>query len=113
VSREKHNTLIAAGGMLHHVHLLVSVSRETSVAEVVRLVKANSSKWIRETFPDVRMFACQAGYGALAVNFSNVESVSRYLANQAEHHKKQTFQEESIAFLQRHQLAYDERHLWD
>lgn len=113
VLREKGSALIAAGGMPDHVHLLVSLSRETSVAEVVRLVKANSSKWIHETFPDLPTFAWQAGYGAFAVSFSNIESVSRYLANQAEHHKKKSFQEELIAFLRRHQLAYDERYLWD
>ena len=59
-------TLIAAGGMSDHVHLLVSLSKQMSVADAVRLVKSNSSKWIHETFADKRDFPCQAGYGAFA-----------------------------------------------
>src|SRR5579871_6066117 len=60
--------LIAAGGMPDHVHLLISLSREMAVAEAVRLLKANSSKWLHETFPDLRAFAWQTGYGAFAVS---------------------------------------------
>ena len=56
--------MLAAGAMPDHVHLLVSLTREQSLAEVTRLIKANSSKWIHETFPEKRSFAWQAGYGA-------------------------------------------------
>jgi REP element-mobilizing transposase RayT len=103
--------LIAAGGMPDHVHLLISLSREMAVAEVVRLLKANSSKWLHETFPELRAFAWQTGYGAFAVSYSHLGRVKQYLATQAEHHRKQTFQEEFIAFLKRHQIEYDERYL--
>ncbi len=105
--------LIAAGGMPDHVHLLLSLSREMAVAEAVRLLKANSSKWLHETFPELAAFAWQSGYGAFAVSYSHLDRVKQYLAGQAEHHRKQTFQEEFLAFLKRHRIAYDERHLWD
>jgi REP element-mobilizing transposase RayT len=105
--------LVAAGGMPDHVHLLASLSREISVAEALRRIKANSSKWIHETEPQRTGFAWQAGYGAFAVSYSHLEQVKAYLARQAEHHRTMTFQEEFRAFLERHQIAFDERYLWD
>jgi putative transposase len=113
ICQEQGNRLIAAGGTANHVHLLVSLSRDASVAEVVRDLKANSSKWIHETFPASRDFAWQTGYAAFAVSFSNIDQVKKYLARQAEHHRKQTFQEEFVAFLRRHHIEYDERYLWE
>jgi REP element-mobilizing transposase RayT len=105
--------LVAAGGTPDHIHLLVSLSRENSVAETLRQIKANSSKWIHETDPDRAGFAWQAGYGAFAVSYSRLESVKAYLARQAEHHRTHTFQEEFRAFLLRHHITFDERYLWD
>ena len=113
ILRSKGCALIAAGGMPDHVHLLVSLDRKTSVSEAMRLVKTNSSRWLHETFPVLSGFAWQVGYGAFSVSASNLESVEAYLAKQAEHHRKTTFQEEFVAFLERHKLTYDERYLWD
>ncbi len=75
-------------------------------------MKAISSHWIHETLPAWSGFAWQAGYGAFAVSYSHVGRVKAYLGRQAEHHRGVTFQEEFIAFLQRHGIEYDE-HLWD
>jgi putative transposase len=113
IVRARGCVLAAAGGVADHVHLLCSLGREISVAEALRDIKANSSKWIHETFPNERAFAWQAGYGAFAVSYSNVPTVKRYIANQAEHHRTRTFQEEFIALLRRHNLPFDESHLWD
>jgi REP element-mobilizing transposase RayT len=113
VLRAKKCCLVAAGGMPDHVHLLVSLSRELSMAAAVGTVKSNSSGWVHETFPDLRQFAWQTGYGAFAVSYSNLGRVKNYLARQAEHHRKRTFQEEFLAFLNRHQIEYDERYVWD
>jgi putative transposase len=113
ILRETGSALVAAGGMPDHVHLLASLGRESAVAEAVRLVKANSSKWVHETFPDQHAFAWQAGYGAFAVRYSQLGRVKGYLAAQAEHHRKMTFQEEFVGFLRRHGIEFDERHLWD
>lgn len=106
--------LEAAGGMPDHVHLLVSMDREHSVAEVLRTVKAGSSRWIHEEFSGrLSAFAWQAGYGAFSVSHSHRERVKAYLANQAEHHRRMTFQEEYVLFLKRHGIAFDARYLWD
>ena len=82
-----------------------------AVVEGMRLIKANSSKWVHDTFPDQSHFAWQTGYGAFSVSLSSVDDVVRYLENQEEHHRHQTFEEELVAFLRRHHISYDERHL--
>jgi len=105
--------LIAAGGVPDHVHLLVSLHRTMDVAEVVGLIKANSSKWIHETFPEHHDFAWQIGYGAFTVSYSNIPQVKRYLASQAEHHRRRSFQKEFLEFLKRHDIKYDERYVWE
>ena len=113
IVRAEAGCLLDAGGMPDHVHLLCRIDKQMSVSEALRLIKGNSSKWVHDTFPDRRTFGWQAGYGAFAVSFSNIEGVKRYIAGQAEHHKKSSFQEEFIAFLRRHDIEFDERYLWD
>lgn len=113
ILRNENGILLSAGGMPDHVHLLVGLGREMAVAEAVRLLKANSSKWIHETFPGHAAFGWQAGYGAFTVSYSNCPQVTAYINGQAEHHRTQTFQEEFITFLKRHEIEYDERYLWD
>ncbi|HEY1380233.1 MAG TPA: IS200/IS605 family transposase [Gemmataceae bacterium] len=105
--------LLAAGGVADHVHLLVTLGRETSVSELVRLVKCNSSKWIHETFSDQRGFAWQNGYGAFSVSRSHRGRVARYIDTQAEHHRTVSYQDEFRELLQRHDMEWDERYVWD
>jgi REP element-mobilizing transposase RayT len=113
ILRAERGVLLSAGGMPDHIHLLVGLHQDHSVAGVLRLLKANSSKCVHETFPQLQAFAWQAGYGAFTVSYSNLSKVKAYIAGQAEHHRVRTFQEEFVAFLQRHGVTYDERYLWD
>jgi REP element-mobilizing transposase RayT len=113
ILRGEKGTLVAAGGMPDHVHLLISLGRDSSVADILRQIKGSSSRWIHETMPDLRGFAWQTGYAAFAVSYSHLETVKQYIATQADHHRRVTFQEEFLAFLRRHDLAFDERYLWD
>ncbi len=96
-----------------HTHLLFDLARTVSISQVVEDVKKSSSKWIKTQGPEFGAFAWQSGYGAFAVSESNVETVRQYIANQREHHRKKTFQEEYRAFLKRHNVAFDERYVWD
>lgn len=96
-----------------HIHLLFDLARTVAVSQVVEDVKKSSSKWIKTQAPEFATFAWQTGYGAFAVSESNVEVVRRYIANQREHHRKKTFQEEYRAFLTRHNVSFDERYVWD
>jgi putative transposase len=105
--------LCAAGGVADHVHLLVSLHREVAVAEAVRAVKCNSSRWVHESFPDLLHFAWQTGYGAFNVSYSLLDSVRKYLARQEEHHKNQSFKDEMLLLLKKHHIEYDEKYLWD
>ncbi len=104
--------LVRVGGMPDHIHLLVSLGREVALADAMRVLKANSSGWAHEAFPDLP-FAWQAGYGAFAVSASHVERVVAYIDDQAEHHRNMTFQDEYRALLRRHGLEWDERYVWD
>jgi len=111
--RSEGGCLLAAGGTADHVHLLCRLTREASVADTMRVIKANSSKWIHETFPTAAMFAWQTGYGAFTVSFSQIGALSDYLAGQEEHHRKQTFEDEFRELLRLHEIEFDERYLWD
>ncbi len=88
------------------------MSRLRSVSDLVRVVKTNSSSWIHKTL-NVPEFQWQNGYGAFAVSLSNLEQVKRYLANQDEHHRTRSFQEEFLGLLQKHDLQWDDRYVWD
>ena len=112
ILRNYSSRLIAAGGMPDHVHLLVSPARTLAVSDAVRLVKSNSSGWIHGEF-DLADFHWQDGYGAFAVSYSNVDQVKSYLANQEQHPRRVSFQEEFLEFLRRHELEWDERYVWD
>ena len=96
-----------------HVHVLFELSRTRTVTSVVEEVKKASSKWMKTRGPAFAGFAWQAGYGAFAVSVSNAASVRDYIARQQEHHRARSFQEEFRAFLQRHDIGFDERYVWD
>ncbi len=111
VVRDEGGVLLAAGGMPDHIHLLASFKADTSVSEMTRRIKANSSRWIHQEETAGRHFAWQTGYGAFSVSESQKEPVKRYIQEQPQHHARLSFREELIALLERHQIAYDERYL--
>ena len=96
-----------------HAHLLFDLARTVSISQVVEEVKKSSSKWIKTQGLEFAGFAWQAGYGAFAVSESNVGTVRTYIANQREHHRTKTFQEEYRALLERHNVTFDESYVWD
>ncbi len=99
------------GGMPDHLHILARLSSTRAIADVLRVVKTNSSKWVRETFSH-RRFAWQAGYAAFTVSRSNVDRVRGYIQNQERHHKKLTLKQEVVALLEKHEVEYDKQYLW-
>jgi REP element-mobilizing transposase RayT len=80
------------GGVSDHVHSLVSLPRTLAVAKAVQLIKAGSSTWIQQNFPNLRNFAWQQGYGAFSVGISQVQETVHYIEQQLEHHRTRTFQ---------------------
>jgi len=113
ILRQQGGALLAAGGMPDHVHLLAAISKSMAVADALRDIKANSSKWIHEEIANQSGFAWQAGYAAFTVSYSGLDGVRRYLAGQKEHHRVRTFQEEFLELLRRHEIEFDERYVWD
>jgi REP element-mobilizing transposase RayT len=98
-------------GPTDHVHMLFVQPAALGVAELMEKVKANSSRWVHQRWPQRKRFAWQTGYTAFSVSQSQVEAVKKYIRNQEQHHRKMTFQEELEAFLKQHGIAYDERFL--
>jgi putative transposase len=96
-----------------HIHILCQLSRTMSIAQLVKEIKATSSAWVKDQSPGLHDFYWQAGYGAFSVSHSNIEQVKEYIANQEEHHRTRSFQEEYRLLLQRHGIEFDERYVWD
>jgi len=112
VARENGLTAIMAGGIENHVHLLVGMRPTMTVSKALQLLKGASSHWLHETFPKLRLFQWQDGYGAFTVSKSQIPDVVEYIRQQREHHKARTFEEEYIEFLRRHDVEFDERYVW-
>ena len=101
------------GGTADHVHMLVSLSRTIAVADLVRVVKRDSSHWMKSQCEGTVPFAWQNGYGAFSLGHSQKQAVVEYIVNQADHHAERSFQDEFRALLRRYQVDYDERYVWD
>ncbi len=103
---------LCVGGMPDHVHLFFRLARTTALSDAVKAAKVESSKWMKEQ-GGIGTFAWQAGYGAFSVSASQVETVTHYIRNQAEHHAERSFQEEFRRMLELYQIAYNEAYVWD
>ncbi len=104
---------IQVGGYKNHVHILCILSKKIALMTLLEEVKANSSRWIKTVDNRLKHFSWQNGYGAFSVNPLGVSQVEEYIANQHEHHRKRSFKEEYLAFLDKFKIDYDERYLWD
>jgi len=113
IVRDLRCTLLAVNGMPDHVHVLVRYRADLSHSELLQQIKARSSKWIHESFPELRPFAWQEGYGGFTVSKSAVPAVEEYVRNQKEHHRHQDFKTEFVALLRKHEIEFDERSIFD
>ena len=98
VARNLDYEALAIGGTQNHIHLLVRLPSDVSVSQAVQKLKSNSSRWLRE---NGLWFGWQEGYGAFSVSASNVDAVRHYIQNQAEHHRRRSFEDEFVALLDR------------
>jgi REP element-mobilizing transposase RayT len=104
---------LAMNGTEDHVHILFRLSRTRTMAEIVEEVKSSTSKWIKTKGGILTRFYWQSGYGAFSIGESGVKALKAYIANQKEHHRKKTFQDEFRTFLHKYQIEFDERYVWD
>ena len=112
IARKNNMKALAVGGMPDHIHILLSLPATLSVSRAIQIIKGNSSKWINDTFKISDPFSWQKGYGAFSVSLSILQDTIHYIRNQAAHHRRRSFKEEYIDFLNRNGIPYDERHLW-
>ncbi len=97
--------VLAVGGTENHVHILMVLPANAKLSDAVRTLKANSSRWVRETNP---LFAWQEGYGAFSVSPSQLERVKHYIDNQASHHRQRSFEDEFLAMLQAANIRFEQ-----
>ncbi len=108
IIRGLNGKLLEANGPEDHLHLAVSASAQSGLADLVR---KNSSRWVHETFNNAKDFSWQDGYAAFSVSHSAMPKVIEYIRQQQEHHKQTSFQEELVALLHRHEISFDERYI--
>ncbi len=112
ILRELQALPVMIGGTADHVHILTRMPANVAVADCLRVVKTNSSRWIKERWPDRRLFAWQGGYAAFSVSESSRTAVIRYIQDQERHHQRISFQHEFLAMLRKHGVEFDERYIW-
>lgn len=112
VANKNNFKIIKSGGTDDHVHLLLSLNPDLSLSKAVQLIKGNSSKWIHEHFTHLKIFSWQEGYGAFSVSMSQVDKIKNYIANQEEHHKKISFEEEYLELLKRNNIDFNLKYLF-
>ena len=100
-------------GVSDHVHIVTTLPRTLSQAELIEEIKKASSKWIKGVEARYRGFFWQRGYAAFSVSPSQLEAVLQYVRVQEEHHRTRTFQEEYRELLHKHGVEFDERYMWD
>ena len=113
VVSNRNQKLFAVFAMPDHLHLLVSMGPTCSVSDLVRDIKAGSSKFINEKGWMNNKFNWQEGYGAFSYSRSGVNSVVKYILNQEEHHQKKTFREEYFDFLTKFEIEYDPKYVFE
>ena len=111
IKKEK-GVLIQIGGMPDHLHLVVKLNPAHSLSDIMKNIKAGSSKWINEQKMLMGRFGWQEGYGAFTISESQLPGVIRYVNEQENHHRTLSFKDEFVLFLKRHRIEYDDRYIW-
>jgi REP element-mobilizing transposase RayT len=104
---------VCVGGVADHVHVLCLLNRTIAVARLVQELKRESSTWLRGKDPSLADFHWQNGYGAFSISRGHVGALRKYIENQELHHATKSFQDELRRLLKKHDLAWDERYVWD
>jgi REP element-mobilizing transposase RayT len=109
----KEQKVYAIGGIADHIHILISIKPDIAISDLVRDIKSNSSKWINEKRMVKGKFQWQEGFGAFSSTQSQLDIIIAYINNQENHHQKKTFKDEYFDFLQKFNIEYDEKYLFE
>lgn len=104
---------VKIGGVEDHVHVLCRFGKTISVSDLLRELKRDSSKWVKVENPRLARFHWQLGYGAFSVSPSHVPALVKYIEDQEEHHRQETFQDEFRRLCKKYGVPIDERYVWD
>jgi REP element-mobilizing transposase RayT len=113
IVKNRNQKLIAINNVPDHIHLFVGFNTTMSIADFMEEVKSISSKFINDKAWLRGKFEWQRGYGVFSYSRSQLDNVTKYIMSQKEHHKKQTFKEEYLEFLNKFEIEYDDRYLFD
>jgi putative transposase len=111
--RDHKATILQSGGIEDHIHLLAKIHPSFAISDTVKLLKANSSRWINEQRKLNAKFQWQRGYGVFSVSQSMADTLKLYIANQQAHHRNQSFCDEYLDLLRCHKIEFDERYVFD
>jgi putative transposase len=109
----RHGALLKSGSVADHIHLLIAHPRTCAPSDLVKEIKIGSSKWLKTKSPKYGNFHWQSGFGIFSISPVHRPALENYLASQAEHHRKVTFQEEYRRMLTKYGIPIDERYVWD
>jgi REP-associated tyrosine transposase len=113
ICRDLGAEFVRVDGVSDHVHIVTTLPRTVSQAELIEQIKKTSSKWIKAVDARYCGFFWQRGYSAFSVSPSRLDEVLKYVETQEEHHRTESFQEEYRVFLRKHGVGFDERYVWD
>ena len=113
IIKEKNQKPIIVNGVTDHVHLFIGLKPVMSLSDLVRDVKNNTTNFINDRKFLNTKFSWQGGYGAFSYSHSQLDTVYQYILNQEEHHKKKTFKAEYLELLEKFEIEYDEKYLFD
>ena len=112
IIKNKKQKLYIINGMPDHVHMLISISPDISISELVREIKSNTSKFINQKHLSVGKFEWQVGFGAFSYSQSQINQIVNYIKQQEEHHRKRSFREEYIELLKKFEIEYDDKYIF-
>ncbi|MCB9501610.1 MAG: IS200/IS605 family transposase [Deferribacteres bacterium] len=113
IVKNQKGTLLKAGSVADHIHLLIALPRTCAPADLVQEIKTGSSKWLKTKADCYARFHWQGGYGIFSISPSQRGALEKYIGNQAEHHRAVTFQDEYRRLLDKYDIEYDEKYVWD
>jgi REP element-mobilizing transposase RayT len=113
ICKNQDSPSLRIGGTEDHIHFLLRLSKTLDIASLIRELKRDSSKWVKENNPQLADFHWQQGYGAFTVSPSHVPALIEYITNQEEHHRRESFQDEFRRLCKKYGVDIDERYIWD
>jgi REP element-mobilizing transposase RayT len=113
IVKNNNQKLLAINGVSNHIHILLNIKPNIALSDLVRDIKANSSRFVNEKGFVRGKFSWQEGFGAFSYSISQLDDVIQYIQNQEEHHKETSFKDEYLKYLKRFEIEFDENYVFE